>query len=398
MLLFCLLAVSIDAHPLDDPVMSLKIEITQEAVLYRVSVPTFIFEPLKGITYKSGLDETELKWDEVESYFKQRNPVHVDGIRVLPALKDLKFIQVDNFEPGTAPSEHKGQILQYVRAEILLSHGAKSRPEEVRMKWETFLPPELQETIVTLSAFGSRQLILFNKSENEQVWQSRMRGPSVMDISRVKFEPTRVNLWLAWAYGLSILVVGYSFRRHPLPVTIISAALIVGLFFCLPTRGQVSTNVLLPVPANAAALFGAHLRNIYRAFDYTNEEDIYDTLAQSVDGPMLDEIYNQVYQSLLQRDEGGAVSMVQRVEILESNLEQNEPAGKASSAQLSIQCRWRVHGAVEHWGHSHKRLNEYHATYVLKPRDGRWKITHVEVKEQKRIELPKPASAAMTGS
>jgi len=389
-ILFYLLAAGIDAHPLDDPVMSLKIEITEEAVLYRVSVPTFIFDPLKGITYKSGLDETELKWDEVESYFKHRNPVQIDGIRALPVLKDLKFVQVDNFEPGTAPSEHKGQILQYVRAEILLLHGTKSKPDEVRMKWETFIPPELEETIVTLSAFGRRQLILFNKNDKAQVWRIKTRKQSVINISPVQFMPTSVNLWLAWGYGLSLLIIGFFSRRHPVRIILISTALLFGLLYCLTTQGQVSTVIQLPGQANSTALFGIHLRNIYRAFDYTDEDDIYDTLAQSVDGPMLDEIYDQVYQSLLHREEGGAVSMVQRVEILESKLEQYEPMAEASSARLSIQCRWRVHGAVEHWGHSHKRLNEYHAKYVLRPRDGCWKITDVEVKEQKRIELPKP--------
>jgi hypothetical protein len=318
--------------------------------------------------------------------------VFIDGIRVFPVLKDLKFVQVDNFEPGKTPSEHKGQILQYVRAEILLRHGTKSKPDEVRMKWETFLPPELEETIVTLSSFGKRQLILFNKNDNTQVWRANSRKQSVIDNSRIRFMPTTVKLWLAWAYGLSILIVGFSFRRHPVLILVISSAMLLGLFYCLPTRGQVSTDIQLPGPANSTALFGAHLRNLYRAFDYTNEEDIYDTLAQSVDGPMLDEIYNQVYQSLLQREEGGAVSMVQRVEIIESKLEQYEPTADASSARLSIQCRWRVHGAVEHWGHSHKRLNEYHAMYVLRPRDGHWKITNVKVKEQKRVELPKPAS------
>ncbi|MDP6116993.1 MAG: hypothetical protein QF437_20405 [Planctomycetota bacterium] len=392
MLFILFLAANVDAHPLDDPVMSLKVEITEEAVLYRVSVPTFIFEPLKGITYKSGLDETELKWDEVESYFKRRNPVHIDGIRVLPVLGDLKFVQVDNFEPGAAPSEHEGKILQYARAEISLRHGTKSKPGEVRMKWETFIPPELQETIVTLSAFGRRQLILFNQNDNEQTWRATTRRPSVENISRVRFMPTKVNLWLAWAYGLLILIAGIAFRRSPVVIIIVSLALLIGLSYTLPKRGQVSTDIVLPSPSNSAALFSALLSNIYRSFDYTDEDDIYDTLAQSVDGPMLDKIYNQVYQSLLQREEGGAVSMVQRVEIVESKVDQKEPMADASSARLSIHCRWRVHGAVEHWGHSHRRLNEYQASYVLMPRDGRWKITAVEVKEQKRIEIPKPAA------
>jgi hypothetical protein len=40
---------------------------------------------------------------------------------------------------------------------------------------------------------------------------------------------------------------------------------------------------------------------------------------------------------------------------------------------------------VVHWGHSHTRLNKYHAWITIKPVDGTWKVTNLEIVEEGRI-------------
>jgi hypothetical protein len=67
----------------------------------------------------------------------------------------------------------------------------------------------------------------------------------------------------------------------------------------------------LPDAAQARAVFEPLHANIYRAFDYSKEGDIYDALARSVEGEYLEQLYRQVYESLVMRDEGGAMSRVQ---------------------------------------------------------------------------------------
>ena len=42
-------------------------------------------------------------------------------------------------------------------------------------------------------------------------------------------------------------------------------------------------------------------------------------------------------------------------------------------------------GTVGHWGHIHTRLNRYDALISLTPVDGSWKITGLELLEEKRI-------------
>ena len=53
---------------------------------------------------------------------------------------------------------------------------------------------------------------------------------------------------------------------------------------------------------------------------------------------------------------------------------------------FEVLCRWRVHGKVGHWGHTHRRINEHEARYTVSQDGGEWKIAAVEVLEQKRVD------------
>ena len=43
-------------------------------------------------------------------------------------------------------------------------------------------------------------------------------------------------------------------------------------------------------------------------------------------------------------------------------------------------------GSVGHWGHIHIRKNQYEANITVEPMDGAWKITGLELLEEKRID------------
>ena len=43
-------------------------------------------------------------------------------------------------------------------------------------------------------------------------------------------------------------------------------------------------------------------------------------------------------------------------------------------------------GTVGHWGHIHTRKNQYHANINVEPVDGTWKITRLELLDEKRID------------
>jgi hypothetical protein len=47
---------------------------------------------------------------------------------------------------------------------------------------------------------------------------------------------------------------------------------------------------------------------------------------------------------------------------------------------------WTATGTVGHWGHIHTRKNQYEANISVQPLGGAWKITDLELIEEKRID------------
>ena len=130
------------------------------------------------------------------------------------------------------------------------------------------------------------------------------------------------------------------------------------------------------------------LENVYRAFDYRQEEVIYDSLENTVSGGLLTQIYLETRRSLELENQGGARAKVQDVEILEASYE-----ALPSGTEFTTEARWNVTGSVGHWGHIHKRINQYRAVITVEPIDNAWRITGLQVLEEERIDPNAPPVA-----
>ena len=126
-------------------------------------------------------------------------------------------------------------------------------------------------------------------------------------------------------------------------------------------------------------IVGGLLRNIYQAFDFKDEEVIYDALEHSASGDLLAQIYLETRQSLELQNQGGARVKVKNVEMLTT-----ETRGRGTGSGFEAVCTWNVSGSVGHWGHLHQRTNQYEARFVVIPVDGAWKITQLEMLQEER--------------
>ena len=133
--------------------------------------------------------------------------------------------------------------------------------------------------------------------------------------------------------------------------------------------------------AESRAIVHNLLRNVYRAFDFREEEDVYDKLAISVTGDLLTDIYLQNRKSMVIEQAGGAQAKVKDVTVLEVE-HQNSQLQKGA---LDIRTKWTAVGSVGHWGHIHTRRNVYDAILTLAVVEGFWKISGIELLEEKRI-------------
>lgn len=396
--------------------LALKIDITDEAVAYDILISSDLYR-LWFTTDRSKLnlaeddalqvyrfldpDEARRERDQVERFFKDRNPVTIDGVRVRPILDRLSFVYAKDPVTQIALTSLPPDL------HVTFRHPTKVSPKKVSMIWDVF-PPDIRkldanpnaviEVWAELDAFGENILVFFSEAEPEMIWHARgASGAKKVEPVLASARPRGIGVplvsaglvacWGGVLLGFRLSRRWKALRRRLLTLSVlpIAAALFCHDVLVAPVSPPWRPRISPPGEAGAIDIFTALHANIYRAFDYKTESDVYDVLAQSVAGGMLDGVYNEVYQSLIMRDQGGAVARVQSVEMIDVAALSSGTMPHADGPAFRVRCRWRVHGAVAHWGHIHARTNEYEATYTVSQQDGRWKITGVEILEQHRV-------------
>ena len=84
-------------------------------------------------------------------------------------------------------------------------------------------------------------------------------------------------------------------------------------------------------------------------------------------------------KSLEIKEQGGAISGIDRVEILEGSIsDETIPGTTVATPGFAYQCVWELEGTVEHWGHIHRRTNKYVALFNVENVDGLWKFTEFQ--------------------
>jgi hypothetical protein len=284
-------------------------------------------------------------------------------------------------------------------------------PAKVEIAWTTF-PPDILTDLVDpppldlaaeLDAEGVRTPLLFTVDEPGLTW--RALGDSIeARLSTVPdsvIEPgSRVPILaiVLFVAGGVVVVVGFLRARSTgSPIPLVAAAgiegvlLISGVAILLGDVGTITMGGGLRPPdkVEAEAIFRPLHANVYRAFDYVEESDIYDALDRSVDGPFLETLYRTIFRGLVMQEEGGAVARVTEVRPIEIEIGDIViQAGEdgVDRPAFTVACRWQVDGVVSHWGHSHERTNEYFADWdVVDGPDG-WQLTGAEIREQDRLE------------
>lgn len=340
--------------------------------------------------------EQDAAKQQIEAFFKSGNPIEIDGIEVKPVVDRCDFYGL-KFRDFALQAERKKVSLASARVGIILSYSTKGEPDTIKLTWNRFnnfiwtINMAVYETDevskATLSRLGS---------DNVYDWKNpgRPKLPSVEQVSIASTPAPSISLSLI-TVGCIVLVpvtlIAMScFAQDKRSILVATSALLVLAVVGWPfLKWEVPQPFHQPVAiadSEAESVFATLHKNIYRAFDYRNEEDIYDSLAKSIDGELLEEVYLQVRRGLEMQEQGGAVSKVRNVEILEGDkqtaMDENQnPAQRG----FTYKSRWNVSGTVEHWGHIHSRTNQYEALFQVEPRGNSWKITKMELLDEERV-------------
>lgn len=298
--------------------------ITPAEVRHEILIPMLTLEQWLPIRRKHPdfleVEEQQAARDAIETFFRKRAPVSINGEAVMPKLTRLSFFGLD-INDFALNAEPRRVSMHQARVGVILSYRSTVTTREIAMQWDTFSEhAPFVRTIVLVGNTDPAEHI-FRVSQPAFQWKG--------DLTPAKVSP-------------------------------------------VPARSKTLKSEM------AVRVLKSLLTNIYRAFDFRDDSDVYDALATSVQGDLLREIYLQVKRSLLVAEQGGAQSHVTGVEIVDVS-----PGDAGSTFDVS----WQVTGTVEHWGHVHRRVNEYAAT-VQVIRDGRaWKLETLQFVTEKRVKF-----------
>jgi hypothetical protein len=256
-------------------------------------------------------------------------------------------------------------------------------PQEVEMEWDLFT--ERMQLVPASAVDQAGPLPTFLEPDfNILKWENFLKFPELPTLADIRRPPGVVqNLagWGQWIFAviavLALFLVLRAFQNQRKLRT--GAAILFLAATALAVWSMKTWNDVRMDDTRLQELAGGLLHNIYRAFDYRDEEQIYDVLAKSVTGNLLNDVYLETRNGLELANQGGAQVKVKNIDMLEARQIGENDDG------LLVEARWNVAGSVGHWGHIHQRSNAYHARLTLQGIDGAWKLTGLDILEEERL-------------
>jgi hypothetical protein len=256
-------------------------------------------------------------------------------------------------------------------------------PQEVEMEWDLFT--ERMQLVPASSVDQAGPLPVFLEPDfNILRWENFLKFPelpTLVDIRRPPGVAQGLARWGQWLFGviaaLALFIVFRSIQDQRKFNT--GAAVLLLAASAMAVWSVRTWNDVRMSDARLTALTGGLLHNVYRAFDYRGEEQIYDVLAKSVTGNLLNDVYLETRNGLELANQGGAQVKVKNIDMLDARQVGENDDG------LQVEARWNVAGSVGHWGHIHQRTNAYHARLTLRDIDGAWKLTGLDILEEERL-------------
>ncbi len=372
------------------------IYITDSEIRHEILVPLLTLETWFPIDRAESdfleVEEQAKAAQSVAAYFSDHAPLQIDGIQVPAKVDRIDFYGLD-FRDFAQRREPKRVGIHNARAGIILSYPSKQAPQKFELTWDTFNnhTPLLNSVVYDRNAPGYRHF--FTPAEPTFSWQRNdplEELEQAVSLAAPKLQPVKkLGLGGIAGFGLGCLFLISGWKRHQKGLIGGGVlALVVGLLLWNQEIGAVELPQDLPdeeiiATEDAEQILDTLQGNIYRAFDYRDESQIYDVLAESVSGELLESLFLKISNGLRMEEQGGAIARVAAVKIQEKQLldrfyQERQPG-------MVFDCVWNVSGSVEHWGHIHTRENQYKGKFSISSVDQQWKITDLEVLNETKV-------------
>jgi len=190
------------------------------------------------------------------------------------------------------------------------------------------------------------------------VWQNFLKFPELPTLKVITAPPTKMENLMGYLRWVLI-------------------ALFIWMLWRLITRvrqktGQHLAPALAVAVAAVLAVISVWIGNAARLSNDAADEVV-------TDGDLLAQIYLETRRGLELANQGGARAKVKKIEVIDLDTEPADQGG------FTARATWNVAGSVGHWGHIHQRQNQYQAILQIQPIDGEWKMTGLEILEERRL-------------
>jgi len=338
-------------------------------------------------------DENEPLMRRVGEFFLERGKVLIDGQKLLPILDRTSFVKY-SMTGSTFLEQPERLPINTAVVGVIVTYLVDGIPRNVTSEWDLWSKRIQRIPADAIDPAGPFPSYL-TPDDNVLTWTNFLKGYEPPTVAAVSVDKGLTTFRVPLASLLCLLALvplvlqAWKSRRNAWRAGLHSGAAVLCVAGIVLLHPFLRVSVARPAVVapemsdeNAVVVLNNLLKNVYRAFDFREEEDVYDRLATSVTGDLLSDIYLQNRKSLVVTQAGGARARVKEVEILEVDVDHLD--GRA--LDLLFHARWTALGTVGHWGHIHTRKNRYEANITVQPKDGVWKITNLELLEEERID------------
>jgi hypothetical protein len=319
---------------------------------------------------------------DVAEFLRRHHPVRIDGEEVSPDLAQINFLErtlrTSRVIDPPVELDLDGAILG-----AIFVYPVDGLPQNVTMEWDLF--NERIQLVPASAVDQAGPLPTYLEPDFSVLeWENFLTNPELPTPADLSPPPERLARWtyasrwplvvaligvIAWWVTGALRRSGDLRRRAVLTLAVFVAS---GASFWFGREAKLSADT-------TGEIVGGLLHNVYLAHAFRDEGRAYDVLGRSVTGELLTDIYLETRRGFELANQGGARAKVKDVELTEIEAERGDGGGFVAKAT------WVVRGSVGHWGHLHERTNRYRAELDVRPADGAWKVTELELLDEERL-------------
>jgi hypothetical protein len=306
------------------------------------------------------LDELGPLRQRIGDFMLARNPVLIDGEAVEPILDRMNYVTVGVTGIRIIEAPERLEISTAIVG-VILTFITDGIPQEVTVDWELFTD-QVQRVPATSTDPAGPLPTFISPDDNVHTWTNYLKNYTLPTVEAVAVAGSvgEIEIPVVSAGGglllvLMLLVIAAR-RKHGASIRV--PAIAAGVFFAASAAAWPFARITVDRPAAIAgtleteqsvALVETLLKNVYRAFDFREEDDVYDKLALTVSGDLLADIYLQSRQSLAVQQAGGAQAKVQELEIRDATAKRSDE----DRLGYEVRTQWTALGTVRcHTDHS----------------------------------------------